>query len=206
MSLKDTKVQIFIFLILVVLGGAYFWYTSVYHPILVQLGEKSTELQELKNRLERAKRQAALRVSLEQEYKELQEQWKVVETLLPKERDMSDFIQQLHIIRGKVDASIERVFPQAAEEMGFYTENSYEVEMRSTYHGLGKFLSYVANLPIIVDVHLLDMIALPQPEEKEEEKVTIRPTISVRLLLTTYSLVEENQQVENKQEEEESDQ
>jgi type IV pilus assembly protein PilO len=192
MSLKDTKVQIFVFLILVVLGGTYFWYTSVYQPTLVRLEEKSVELQGLKDRLERAKRQAALRVSLEQEYEDLQKQWRVVETLLPKERDMSDFIQQLHQIKGKVDASIERVSPLPAKEMGFYTENSYEVEMRSTYHGLGRFLSHVANLPVIVDVHLLDMIALPQPQEEERQKVTLLPSISIRLLLTTYSLVEED--------------
>jgi type IV pilus assembly protein PilO len=192
MSLKDTKVQIIIFLILVLGGGIYFWYTSMYQPILTRVEEKSTELQAIKVRLETAKRQAARRVSLEQEYEALQEQWRVVETLLPKERDMADFIQQLHRIKGKVDASIERVHPLSAKPMGFYTENPYEIEMQTTYHGLGRFLSLVANLPIIVDVHVLDMVSLPQPEgEEEKERVMVRPSISARLLLTSYSLVEE---------------
>ena len=199
MSLKDTKVQIIIFLILVLAGGIYFWYTSMYQPILTKVEEKSTELQAIKARLETAKRQAARRVSLEQEYEALQQQWRIVETLLPKERDMSDFIQQLHRIKGKVDASIERVHPLSAKEMGFYTENPYEIEMQTTYHGLGRFLSLVANLPIIVDVHVLDMISVPRPEgEGEKERVMVRPSVSARLLLTTYSLVEAEINTEEK--------
>lgn len=191
MNLKDTKVQIIIFLILVVLAGTYFWYTSLYQPMLAQVEEKSEELQQLKDRLEIAKLQAARRVSLQQEYENLQEQWQVVETLLPKERDMSNFIKQLHRIKGKVDATIERVSPLEAESVDFYTKNPYEIEMLTTYHGLGQFLSHVANLPIIVDVSLLDMTAIPRPEEEEGEKLTLRPSISSRMVLTTYSLVED---------------
>ena len=192
MNLRDTKVQIAILLVLAVIAGTYFWYTSLYRPLLDQLGEKSEEYQLLKTRLEMAKRQAARRVSLQQEYEDLQEQWKVVETLLPKERDMSDFIQQIHRIKGKVDATVERISPLKSRSLDFLVENPYEMEMLTTYHGLGKFLSHVANLPIIVDVTLQDVTGIPQvEEEEEEEKQVLGPSIRSRLVLSTYSIKEE---------------
>jgi len=189
MSLKDTKVQIFILAILVLCVGLYFWYTGIYRPILTQKKEKSEELQRLRASLETAKERAARRVSLQQEYDQLQEQWKVVETLLPKERNMSDFIQNLHRIKGKVDATVERVSPMPSTAVDFYTENPYEVEMLTSYHGLGRFFSHVANLPIIVDVSELDIVALPPERESEEdESEIVGPSISSRFVLTTYSL------------------
>ena len=190
MSLKDPKVQIAVLVMLVVLVGAYFWYHSLYQPILAEKREKSEELHELKANSEKAKLRAARRVSLQQEYEAIQEQWQVVETLLPKERDMSDFIGQLHLIKGKVDATIERLSPLAATSVDFYQENPYEVEMLSTYHGLGDFFSHVANLPIIVDVSDLDIIALVRGEEKEGEREIVGPTLRSRFVLTTYSLLE----------------
>jgi len=190
MSLKDPKVQIAVLLILVVLIGTYFWYHSLYQPILAEKEEKSEELQKLKANLGRVKLQAAQRVSLQQEYESLQEQWRVVETLLPKERDMSDFIRQLHRIKGKVDATIERLSPLPAISKDFYQENPYEVEVLITYHGLGEFFSHVANLPIIVDVSDVDLIALVRREEEEKEREIVGPTLRSRFVLTTYSLLE----------------
>lgn len=192
MDLKDKNVLVTVFLVLLVLVGTYLWYTSVYRPILAQVKVKSGELVQLKASLEMTKLQAARRVSLQQEYQDLQEQWRVVATLLPKERDMSDFIQQLHRIKGKVDATIERISPLKAKSVDFYMENPYEIEMLTTYHGLGKFFSHVANLPIIVDVSRLDVVGLPrEEEEEEEEKYIVGPSIRSRLVLTTYSLLQD---------------
>ncbi len=192
MSLRDTNVQIIILLSLVVIAGIYFWHSSLYQPLLAELGESSEELDNLKANLEIAKIQAAQRVSLEQEYEALQEQWQLVETLLPRERDMSDFLQQLHRIKGKVDATIERVSPLPAQSVDFYRENPYEVEMLTTYHGLGAFFSHVANLPMIVDVSDLDILAIPQERPgAEEERIVVKPTISARFVLTTYNLTED---------------
>ena len=189
MSLKETKVQILILVVLALCAGIYFWYTGVYHPILEQKKEKSEELQRLRSSLETARERAARRVSLQQEYDQLQEQWKVVETLLPRERNMSGFIQDLHHIKGKVDATVERVSPMPSSIVDFYTENPYEVEMLTSYHGLGRFLSHVANLPIIVDVSDLDIMALPSKIESEEDQTEIvGPSINSRFILTTYSL------------------
>ena len=188
MSLKDRKVQILILVVLVLCAGLYFWYTGIYRPLLIQKKEKLEELQRLRSSLETAKQRAARRVSLQQEYDQLQEQWKVVETLLPKERDMSDFIQDLHRIKGKVDATVERVSPLPATTVDFYTENPYEVEMLTSYHGLGRFFSHVANLPVIVDVSDLDIIALPpKADPKEGSSEIVEPSISSRFILTTYS-------------------
>lgn len=192
MSLKNIKVQISILLVLVLSVGAYFWYTGVYRPLLEAKRDKLEELYRLRGILASAKQKAAQRVSLEQESDELQKQWQVVETLLPRERDMSDFIQQLHHIRGKVDATVERVSPLPAQTVDFYMVHPYEVEMLTTYHDLGRFFSHVANLPVIVDVSDLDIMALPQEESEEEEAAEVlKPTISCRFTLTTYSLSEE---------------
>jgi Tfp pilus assembly protein PilO len=91
-----------------------------------------------------------------------------------------------------VDATVERISPMPSTTVDFYTENSYEVEMLTSYHGLGRFFSHVANLPVIVDVSDLDIIALPQERESEEdESEIVGPTISSRFILTTYSLTEE---------------
>jgi Tfp pilus assembly protein PilO len=192
MSLRDTKVKIIIFLLLLACVGAYFWYTGIYQPLLEQKGEKTEELQRLRSSLETARRQAARRVSLQQEYDQLLEQWQVVETLLPRERSMSDFIQQLDRIKGKVDATVERVSPLPSSSVDFYSKNPYEVEMLTNYHDLGRFFSHVANLPIIVDVSDLDIMALPQENDLEEKETEVLgPSISSRFVLTTYSLSEE---------------
>jgi Tfp pilus assembly protein PilO len=189
---KRTRIQIIVLLIVVLGVGSYLWYTSMYRPILVQKGEKAQELGRLKDTLERAKAQAARRVSLQQEYEQLQEQWQVVETLLPRERNMSDFIQKLEIIKGKEEVTIERIHPLPPEMVDFYMENPYEVEMLTTFHGLGRFFSHVANLPIIVDVSDLEILMIPQKQDLEEKPTEVlTPTISSRFVLSTYSLWDE---------------
>jgi type IV pilus assembly protein PilO len=191
MSQSNTKIFIIVLVILAVLAGGYLWYDFLYKPLLVQIAEKSNEHSQLLITLETAKRQAARRASLQQEYEELQEQWKVVETLLPKDRNMSDFIQQLHRIKGRVDVTVERVSPLPSEGVDFYQENPYEVEMFSTYHGLGNFLSQVANLPLIVDVTSLDLTGVPRENHEVEGREQVGPSVLSRLVLTTYSLKED---------------
>lgn len=191
MSQSNSEIFIIVLVILAVLAGGYVWYDFLYKPLLEEMAEKSDEHSQLLITLETAKRQAARRASIEQEYKELQEQWKVVETLLPKDRNMSDFIQQLHRIKGRVDATVERVSPLPSEAVGFYQENPYEVEMFSTYHGLGNFLSHVANLPLIVDVTSLDLTGVPRENHEDEGREHVGPSVLSRLVLTTYSLKED---------------
>ncbi|RKZ34397.1 hypothetical protein DRQ33_02235 [bacterium] len=125
----------------------YLWNSMSYSANKKIIDEKQSELEKLKRELISAKGSA---VKIEQIWAELNRlftQYKLVEELLPRERDLTDFLKKIDLAVKQADAKLLKIEQKPSQNAGYYFQDPYEIRINTTFHGLGKFLSLVANLP-----------------------------------------------------------
>lgn len=139
--LKIVSTIVLFFLVL------YLWNSMSYGPNKKIIDKKQQKLEKLKSDLMRAKGSG---VRVEQLYSELNRlftQYKLVEELLPDKRDMTEFIKKIDLAVKQADASISKIDQKPSLSKGYYFADPYNIKIITTFNGLGKFLSLVANLP-----------------------------------------------------------
>lgn len=175
-SFKDPLVQKIIgglvILILMVAG----WYTQLYGPNKELIEEKSKNLEQLNLKLQSARLQAGKLEEIEAELEEAFVKYKLLEKLLPTERDVPDFINKLNMAARQNNVDVNRIELDPSEIMQFYTADPYRIELSGAYHDIGKFLMDVANLPFIATARNIQL-------EKDSGS-----KIKANLIITSYHL------------------
>ena len=138
------KIVSTVFLFLLIL---YLWNKMSYKPNSEIIRQKQEQLEKLHRDIQRAKNAQKNLEKLEAELKRLFTQYKLVEELLPKKRDLTDFIKKIDLVAKQADAKLIKLEQKPSQQAGYYYEDPYDVQIKTTFHGLGKFLSLVANLP-----------------------------------------------------------
>ncbi len=193
-SFKDPLIQKMaggvVILLLMVAG----WYTQLYSPNKELVNDKSEKLEQLNLKLQSARLQAGKLAEIEAELEEAFVKYKLLEKLLPTERDVPDFIKKINVAARQNNIKISRMDLDPSEIMQYYTADPYRIEISGTYHNLGLFLRDVANLPfiattknvqltrssqgdvnaslIITSFHLPSTERLEAPTEAESDTVT----------------------------------
>jgi Tfp pilus assembly protein PilO len=157
MNLKDPKTQITLFVVVLFLVVSYLWYTKAYSiysaKIAVASGQCEKELAALHN----YKEKAATLNDLQREFDDLQLKYQKVQLLLPERKEDESFLSQIHAAAQLTNSVVEDLTPMGAQSGDYYMTNTYAVEVESSYHGLGKFFSKVANFPFIVNISDLEL-------------------------------------------------
>ena len=96
---------------------------------------------------------------------------------------------QLHAAGQLTNSVVTNITPLGAVPMDFYETNNYMVEVKSSYHGLGRFLSRIANMPFIVN---LSDISLNSPNAslmgvRSDSNDKIKP-VEASFKLSTYNV------------------
>ena len=141
---KFHKIAGTIFLFLVIL---YVWHSQSYSKNKEIIRQKSEELEGLRTKIESAKLSIARVDELYAELNRLFAQYKLIEELLPDHRDVPDFINKIYLVAKQADVQVMNFEQKPSQASGYYVSDPYSLKIQSTYHGLGKFLSLVANLP-----------------------------------------------------------
>ncbi|HDG67607.1 MAG TPA: hypothetical protein ENG11_00480 [candidate division Zixibacteria bacterium] len=139
--LKIVGTVVLFFLIL------YLWNSMSYKPNKEVIQQKQEQLEKLRRDIQTAKRAAKNIDKLEAELKRLFTQYKLVEELLPGKRDLTDFLKKIDLVAKQSDAKLVKIEQKPSQQVGYYYEDPYNIQIKTTFHGLGKFLSLVANLP-----------------------------------------------------------
>ena len=137
----------------------FLWYSQSYKVNKQKIRQKSEELESIRSRIQNAKMSAARVEEIYAELNRLFAQYKLIEELLPATRDVPDFIRKIYLAAKQADSPVVKLEQKSTEPKGYYNSDPYSIKIQSTYHGFGKFLSLVANLPFTALVKGVKMSA-----------------------------------------------
>lgn len=193
MDFKDPKVQkialaCFVFLLL-----TYFWHSRVYTRQANQIENKQHEYQAMITNLRNVEMKSKSLDALKAEYEELLSRYTEIEQLLPEVKMVPSFLVQLHTASSLTGTKILSINPQTVQSESFYNVASFDIKLEGGYHEFGKFISYIANFPFIVNVNNMkieaNILAKTEQEQMasrmgggEEEK----PIVTASFTLSTY--------------------
>jgi len=184
MDLKDPKVQKIALAGVVFFILAYFWYSRVYTPQANQIEAKQSEYQTMITNLRNVEMKSKSLEALQAEYKELLVRYREIEQLLPEVKMVPSFLVQLHTASSLTGTKIISIAPQVIQAESFYNVASFDVELVGGYHDFGKFISYIANFPFIVNVSNMEITASPPNSNSDKNKQEI--TVTAEFTLSTY--------------------
>jgi type IV pilus assembly protein PilO len=183
MDLKDPKVQKIALACVVFFILAYFWYSRVYTIQSNQIESKQGEYQTMITNLRNVEMKSKSLDALQAEYKSLLSRYRDIEQLLPEVKMVPSFLVQLHTASSLTGTKIISIMPQTIKSETFYNAANFDIQMVGGYHDFGKFISYIANFPFIVNVTDMEITTGPvvsgsSDNEEKENTVTAEFTLS----------------------------
>lgn len=174
---KRAKMIIFIVFLIVF---AYINYAFLYQPRNEKIMQLDQKISTLENEIAEGKKIAAQLDDLKKEYAELTERLEFVEVLLPREKDIPDFLVLLQDTMDEFNIDFTNFSPQklAQEQDAIYARLPINMTFNANYFETIKFLDRLENFPRIVDVR--DLKLNPAGDDKE--------TINVTMNMFTYVL------------------
>jgi len=177
---SPTVQKIIIGLFLMIIIGIV-WYTQSYAPKSKIIEEKTNTLSDKKLVLNNNKLKAKKLDQLRAERDSLFVKYRLLEHLLPSERDVPDFLNKLYISAANNGILVSKIDPQKSNETDFFYADPYNLELYTTYHKLGLFLSEVANFPFTTTASKLEM---KSPNSSPDGN------LDIKLSVTTYHINE----------------
>lgn len=158
------------------------FYSALYKPLSNKIGEERKKLQEKQVKLDEAQKIAQQLDKLQKDNRKLEYELKESAKRLPREKEIPDLLRQITNLGNKTRVDFIYFKPQSVEARGFYKEVPIRVNVRSTYHNLGIFLTELGQLERIVNTS--DVQIQPLVGKKGES------SISSTFLITTFTFTE----------------
>ncbi len=150
-----------------------------YRKNSAQITELKKEHALVSDSLSTARAVAARLPEMERKLEILRQQWEKAQEMLPSSKEIPELLRSLTIAGEKAGVKFLLFQPLATKQEQYYTEVPIQLNVRATYHSLGRFLSAMGNLPRIVNVSKLNL----RPISGERE------TVEANMTATTYVLV-----------------
>ncbi|MGE4412773.1 MAG: type 4a pilus biogenesis protein PilO [Candidatus Caldatribacteriota bacterium] len=175
---KKAKVIIFIIFIAVFF---YLNYSFIYEPRNNRIQQLDEQISTLHTKIEEGRRIAARLNDLKREYAELTERLKFVEVLLPKEKDIPDFLVLLQETMDEFNIDFTNFSPQniVQEKDAIYARLPINMTFTANYFETIKFLDRLENFPRIVDIRDLEL----NPTGDNAENVNVSMTMFTYVLM-----------------------
>jgi len=196
MDFKDPKIQKIALAGVVFIILIYFWYSRVYSGQANQIEAKQREYQSMIVNLRNVEMKSKSLDALKAEYENLLSKYREIEQLLPEVKMVPSFLVQLHTASSLTGTKIVSIDPNPIASESFYNVASFDVQLTGTYHDFGKFISYIANFPFIVNVSdvTIEASTIAQTKnnnpEEEDKNDGEEQTITASFKLSTYYVKE----------------
>jgi type IV pilus assembly protein PilO len=150
---------------------------------MTELGEKQKEL----NSILALKPQLA---RLEQEIAFAQHRLDSLKSIFPDQKEVPKLIREITGVARASGIFTTRFAPLPDIEKEYYIENRYDLSVEGGYHDLARFYSFLANMPLIINLSNVAIKTNPRIEESkklsEEHGNTVTTTIT-SFRMTTFS-------------------
>lgn len=147
LNIKDPRFQKIAGTIVLFSVILFIWHSRSYSANKKIISQKQAEYETLERELKAAIQTAAQLKEITKEIERLFAQYKIVQELLPSERNDADFINKLYIVARQAKIEVKSLEPQPSQQQQFFWQDPYTLEVEGTYHSIGTFFAFLANLP-----------------------------------------------------------
>ncbi|NIR63208.1 MAG: type 4a pilus biogenesis protein PilO [candidate division Zixibacteria bacterium] len=191
MDIKDPRLHKIAIGVLVVVVLVIFWHSRFYSQYVSELDQKQARYEKLMTELNQVKLKAKSLKGLQEEYEQLLERYDKVQMLLPSEKQVAQFLMQLHTASARTQSRVIELAPKSERSKDFYKIADYEIKFNGTFHEFGEFLASAANFPFITNVSEISVKGLDiQTRKSEKEKNFDDMTLEAKFTLSTYYVKE----------------
>jgi type IV pilus assembly protein PilO len=189
-SLKKTNVRDWALIISAGLIGLILWYYSVYNAKRLECGKFQTQLDQKRKELNGILALKPQLDRLEQEITAAQHRLDSLKSIFPDHKEVPRMIKEITAVARASGIYTTKFTPQPDVERDYYVENNYELSANGAYHDLARFFSFLANMPLIINLSNVSIKANPKMEESKkdfEEHGSPVTTVKASFTITTFS-------------------
>lgn len=188
MDLRNPQTQKWLLAALAGFVAVYFWYTKVYTSYQERIDASYTRLEALETEVKNVEMKFRSLDALKQEYNEITTRYRNVSQLLPEDDQLSPLLTKVHGAALETSSRVALVEPGMPVDEGFFIRDNFKLQVHSTFHDLGDFLSRMSNLPFIVNVSDVQMTTID--ERDNPEAATGGYTLTASMMVSTFHVKE----------------
>ncbi|MBN2543537.1 type 4a pilus biogenesis protein PilO [bacterium] len=179
-DIKNPKTQKILVGLVIFIVILLFWYFTSYTKKKEIVQQNETEIEQLTLELKKISLKAKSLPTLKSEGREIYIRYKLLENLLPSERNVPDFLDKVYSAAKECGVLLKEITPDPSQQIDFYFSDPYKLEFSTSYNQLGVFLSKVLNFPLIIIPSNLKLYTSSGSSDKQ--------TLEVSADLTTYHI------------------
>jgi type IV pilus assembly protein PilO len=185
-SLRDPRTQGLIITGLLGAGAIYVFFSTTLLPInypvaAAKIKDLKSDFEKKSNDLARARQSVADLPRFQAEFAALHERYEMAAELLPTDKEMPGVLRRLTLAGQQCGVQFESFAPGGDVRRDHYSEVPIEIKVVGGYHQVGQFLAEIANMPRIMRVSNLEVLANTKSDNEEQ-------TTAAQMTVTVYTL------------------
>ena len=189
-DIKNPKVRNPLLIVLFGILGVVWWQQMIYsEKNRVYVGLK-TELEGKQKELNSILALKPQLARLEQEIAFAQHKLDSLKSIFPDQKEVPKLISEITGVARASGIFTTRFNPLPDIEKEYYVENRYDLSVEGGYHDLARFYSFLANMPLIINLSNVSIKTSPKIEESKklsEEHGNAVTTTITSFRMTTFS-------------------
>jgi type IV pilus assembly protein PilO len=187
---KNPRVRNILIIAAVGVAGAFLWYQSVYM-------EKRKTVDSLKSELTRKQNELNNILALKPQLKKLEHDIAVAQvrldslkSMFPDQKEIPKLIREITSVARASEIYTTKFNPLPDIQREYYVENRYDMTVTGGYHQLAEFYSFLANLPLIINLSNVSIRVnsnLAQSKKDAEDHGGAISSIVASFQMTTFS-------------------
>jgi type IV pilus assembly protein PilO len=189
-KIKNPHVRNIMIISAVGLAAVVFWHQKVYVGIEQEKTRLEAELKRKQNELTNILILKPQIKILEKDIALAHVKLDSLKSIFPDQKEIPKLIREITGVARASNIAATRFNPLPDIQREYYVENRYDLSVTGGYHQLAQFFSFLANMPLIINLSNVSIKANPsltESKKEAEEHGTPITSISASFQMTTFS-------------------
>jgi type IV pilus assembly protein PilO len=190
LDLKNPRTRNILIIAAIGLIGTFLWYETVYVEKRKTVDLKRHELEIKQNELNNILALKPQLKKLEKDIAVAQVRLDSLKSMFPDQKEIPKLIREITSVARASEIYTTKFNPLPDIQREYYVENRYDMAVSGGYHQLAEFFSFLANLPLIINLGNVSIRvngSLSQVQREAEEHGGPVPSINATFQMTTFS-------------------
>lgn len=145
-QLGKEQIQILVAAVICCAALGFVYWKYFWSPISERIITANEKLESINKDIRKAEVQERRLPKLKAEVKQLEIQKEAAKRRLPKDKDISGFINILTDLGRKYNIEMHSISPRGTKSQKYYAETSYGLSLTGSYHSIGRFITALGTL------------------------------------------------------------